>query len=339
MDFVKRIEALYEEYVGFWEKINRTHYDFSTYTLPKLHEELKPRKKVTGSSLDRLKFNSYLRELLLSLPPEKVLKDLGKEVVLWAWVNSTIDDDLQGDFEQVIDNSLGINMELLINARKAVWRDSRTRDFKQIMNLYTRLNGLETVLPMVPLFELLCTHASKEIMFSEEKREEYQLQPLMDRKLKKIHTMMYAIKNKNQEKIFSIYLDAPGAFALCYKNEPQAVAAYTCSTPSTLLIPQLQGINWEFDRSNNIKKKRHARGLVHLDWQASLVDIVAYIGRRQGFTQLGIQSGYNNDWTQKYDEKGKVHLPLDVALQKYDAVAERLGFIQREDKNWYKIIE
>ena len=32
------------------------------------------------------------------------------------------------------------------------------------------------------------------------------------------------------------------------------------------------------------------------------------------------------------------HLPLDVALVKYDKVAERFGFEQRRDKNWYKTL-
>ena len=56
------------------------------------------------------------------------------------------------------------------------------------------------------------------------------------------------------------------------------------------------------------------------------------IAREMKFEQTIIQSAHNNDWI-----KGGLRIPFERSLRRYDENANRLGYSQMKDKNWYKI--
>lgn len=104
------------------------------------------------------------------------------------------------------------------------------------------------------------------------------------------------------------------------------------------MIYQLQGVRpVKIGTDGKPAGNGSSRGLMPINWQKLLVDCVEYIGRQLGYLKIGVQSGHNNRWTIPYVD-GKIHLPLEEALQKYDVVAQRLGFQQGENKDWYKFL-
>ncbi len=128
---------------------------------------------------------------------------------------------------------------------------------------------------------------------------------------------------------FKIYLDAPTGICLLYRNKPNAVVSFKKYAPSTLFIPQIQGVQ---QRTPNGMPLNKSWGIEPFDWSALLVAITTVFARRCGFTTVSIQSATNNRWK-----------TCDTALMKrlekyYDNTAKHLGFEQREDKNWYKQI-
>lgn len=136
-----------------------------------------------------------------------------------------------------------------------------------------------------------------------------------------------------------VYMDAPIGLGLIYINKPNAITSFIPLDEKTLMIRQLQGLptGWiDYDQRFKAKwiRNGHSRGLFPLDWQKLLIIKVSELAKEFGFTEIGIRSGYNLDWV-KRKKLGNICFELEDALKKYDWVAERLGFEQMEDKNWY----
>lgn len=80
------------------------------------------------------------------------------------------------------------------------------------------------------------------------------------------------------------------------------------------------------------EKRDYSTGLhAGILWRDTLVESWAVIGRQLSLSHIAIRSSANNPWNcDSYQER---------FWQGYDAVAERLGFMQQPDGNWLKSLD
>jgi hypothetical protein len=146
-------------------------------------------------------------------------------------------------------------------------------------------------------------------------------------------------KDETKGKYFSIYLDAPVGICLMYKDNPSALTSFMPETKDTLTIHQLQGIRpfRRYYENEELKGKTiSSRGTFGIDWQKLLVTYAENLAKKIGFKRIGIQGGHNNLWIKPNRYAEKAHITLEEALKSYDEVAERIGYAQENNKNWYK---
>ncbi len=137
---------------------------------------------------------------------------------------------------------------------------------------------------------------------------------------------------------YGVYLDTPFGFGLLYRGEPNAIVGFDVPDPDVLMVCQLQGTRAKLVDRHRIIGYKHARGLALIDWQKLLVSYAEGFARGHGIKELGIQSGRKNYWTKEsYD--GEIHISPERALVVYDGAAARLGFGQKADGNWYRVIQ
>lgn len=275
--------------------------------------------------------------LLAHLPPKTVFNELGPDALYWTWVKYPYvphKDKIAG----ALAGFTGKDPEMLEKARLSAWRmlhNKDARDVKSIDRLIEYVNSGR--LGSFPLKEQirLC---SKPGFSMQERENQYLLSAMNTEK-------HYPVSNEVEwgrmadgggNKRFSVYLDAPVGIGLMHKGLP-AAAAGLLSSASTLMIYQLQGIQPHIvDENGKEIGRASSRGLMPIDWQRILVNCAGFVASELGLEEICLRSGYNNKWTKKYEGDGKIHLKLEDALAAYDRVAERLGFEQRDDKNWYK---
>ena len=141
----------------------------------------------------------------------------------------------------------------------------------------------------------------------------------------------------------SIYLDAPAALVLHYKDQPVAVLSAFACTATSLFINQIQATQ-RFELVSDTPEltarphPSHRWELEPLDWKSFLFDTICSIARTTGFTDIIIQSGDNNRWT-KPDASGTLHLPVERARAIYDAFATSKGMVRMPDGNFYLTLD
>lgn len=146
------------------------------------------------------------------------------------------------------------------------------------------------------------------------------------------------------KKAYEVFLDAPAAIALLYKDEPQALVSTMLDVDeSALFINQLQGI-----RGCQIKpgtedsdfalrgKQLSARGLAPLDWRKTMLSVAEQVAINAGYKSVTLQSGTNNYWTLPQSPDKDPHLSQEQAIIAYDKPAARLGFTLNDQGNWSK---
>ena len=337
MDFLARIGELYKEHPQWLGELNRER----SYKFEGLLDMIsEPIERVEVELLESYNKAFPVCTLLMFMDPAVVVKEFGEDVLIWSWLSYGIMDERLELYKTVIDRKKDMNaLEL---SKRVLWSHFFTTEFKSVMKFYDVYMGLEERVESFDLQECLQRHAKLGIMISTERGKDYCLEVLRPRKIMgALQGIGYAEEyfGLNDKSSVNIYLDAPLAVALKYKDEPQAVAAFNFTQEGDALkIYQLQGVLRKvIDDENTVVGKKHARGLMPLCWQDLLVDITSQIAQSEGFTYVAIRSGHNNRWV-KLSLDGTIHLPLDAALHKYDAVAKQLGFVQKEDKDWYKRI-
>ncbi len=139
---------------------------------------------------------------------------------------------------------------------------------------------------------------------------------------------------------YPIYMDTPIALGLMFDGRPAARSGFVPADGDggrALMIYNLMGVLGRiYDKTSGfVKKNIHTGSIYTLDWEKLLVRSVKRLGGELGFDEVAIRSAYNNPVIGKYHEEDTPYLEIGRALKKYDAVAERLGFAQKADRNWY----
>ncbi len=298
--------------------------------------ERDPPRDFSLGILDAYKHGSLLSIVLANLPPEEVFYELGKYVFLWTFLRYPYDNQTSEELHKTVGRITNRNPQILENARLSAKQLLDREDAATVLVIDDMIEKLQAYVDSVDLLGLLVNCAKENVTLSYGRISDYQLLPAFTKNglIGYERTFGRSITNGGS---FDLYLDAPAGIILMYRGQPNAVVGFVPSDPQTLMIYQLQGIQLhKVDEGSGVTGKKSSRGLAPIYWQRLLVECSAYIARELDLERIGILGGYNNMWTHPY--RGVVHLPLDVALTKYDDVAERLGFRQKSDRNWYKRI-
>ena len=181
----------------------------------------------------------------------------------------------------------------------------------------------------IDIFKLLKKNTKIGIKLSDKRISDYSFDIMVSNKEEKdgsgYVTEWDNTYNKKGNKKYNLYLDAPIGIGLFYKKEPNAIISFNSLNKNTIMIRQLQGIKpKKIAASGKTIGRSSSRGLVVLDWQKLLVNIVEYIGYKLNCIQIGMLNSNNIPSTKPVC--GKINLSLKEAITKYDDVALRLGF-------------
>jgi hypothetical protein len=313
------------------------------------------------ASLDMADLDAYpsaftLARLLAHLPPDVVADELGAEALLWAWVHCPPmgeDDPIARRLLDAMRRRFGWQELQLRKARRAVSELGGARSARAVLRTYRMLVAASRreLLDGAHRLDLagLLRGCWERGTPTEEVLSRYGLEPLQtSRDEPEGWARGWGFHVVSRRQAIRIMLDAPLALALTYRGLPRALVAVACADPETLTVHQLQGVRvGSYDRDLvgidgkegvppglKVLRRKGGQGLGGVDWQRALVGCAGALGRAWGFERLLIRSGRKNRWIHPWREDGKVHLPLDKALEKYDAVAERLGFEPTEGGDW-----
>ncbi len=365
MNIVGELKELYKQYPEAKESFrNHAH----TFSLEQLLTKVK-KKPPKEFSLDSLELyedstDSEVRALVLvlaHLPAEVIYQSLGEHVLIWTWTKCLYA-DIGRRLLDDINRITGKDKRLLQKASFVRWNSFDTYNYRKYFDTSTA-----NILASYEIFEKLSLGNLGDISLSEilkicsrdggilsqEILCDYAITGMMSKNDRfgigweqTWGTEKYPLPNKETFKIYHVYLDAPFAFGLMYKGEPNAIIAFNFRERDTLMIHQIQGVqplevdsNYNFIKKKNSNKKNSLGvwGLNPFDWKKALVLYVTEWARQNDFEKIGIKGGRNNRWVHP-DEKGELHLSLEEAEERYDKTAERLGFELRYDGNWYRFI-
>ncbi len=341
MDTIGKLRELYELHPAAKDDFRgRGGMDNYTSSLEHFLRELdqNPPADFSMKTLEVYPDDSPLAIVLAHLPVEVLYSELGDDALLWTWVRYPYKDQ-KNIVAKGIQRVTGRDPQRMEKARLTAWQLLHTDKVSLVRAIYDLNEAvLGGIANSIDLPNLLQAHARKDVQLSNERLTEYSLDPLTtERDLSHGYDATWSANNyQNEDKRHDLWLDSPVGLALLYKRRLNAVIGFFPSEVGTLMIYQLQGVRpTKIGAAGKPVGEGSSRGLMPIDWQKLLVGCIEAIGQKLGYSQIGIQSGHNNEWTRPYRD-GKVHLPLEEALKKYDGVAERLGFRQAGNKNWYR---
>ncbi len=128
-----------------------------------------------------------------------------------------------------------------------------------------------------------------------------------------------------------VYLDTSIGIGMTYKGRLVGVAAAALVAGSVLRIEQLQGVA---GRCTTDEERRESGLYGGFHWRDTLVNAWAGFARHRDIRVLGILGAANNMWLTE-DFHGKPPITEDMLRTSYDHVAQRMGFAQEHDGNWY----
>lgn len=278
---------------------------------------------------------SSLERLLAAIPPEVIFKELGPDALLWTAVNYPVLDDAHKRLRSGVKDLMQIDTVKLERARLAAWRNLHETKGSQVKLMYTMMDDIRNgaLARLAPKVE---NYPRDGAVISGARKKDYSLIPFetADREPegweKTWGPLFYPVQEGEP---CCIWLDAPVAFGIGYKGIPNAVVSFLAE-PGKFIIKQIQGVQRHVIKNGKLVSKKSSRGLAPLDWQRYLDDCVADFSGAYGIHEAVWTGGANNRWIEPLH--GELHMTLDEAVQKYDKVAERLGYTKRDDNNWYK---
>lgn len=305
--------------------------------------EKDPPQDFGRETLETYPHKAHLGAILSNVPTELLIEKVGVDFLLWLWLHAEY--EKQDHIIRAYGEITGKDWILLQTIQKSVQGIGIHQDSFLVEKTYNTITSIDNAVASMDIQTLLQQYAKSDIPSAV-----YTVIP--------VHTVRNEVigcakgwrdvQGNNESERMTIALDAMVGIALLYKNIPQAVCSFMPTNIETFMMYQMQGTRYEkadaqgrFARGNRRKRLlgRGARGLFRLDWQAFLVACTEEIARYNGFSVLGVRSGqYHPSTREWYDETKEVHLPLEKACEIYDSTAQRLGFLQKEDKNWYKSI-
>jgi hypothetical protein len=350
MNLTNRIKKLYEEHPIAIERFKRNLiYDDKN----KFNDSsiiLQKRVRINLEKLERYnsknRNDAHLLNLASAQLPGSVLIDqFGEAFALWTLFNTSSELIFNRLTEEVC-GEMGLAPQLIHNSDLAQWR-----------TFHDITKGANTILQIYELFESLKTDQLDQDQFREHLRNYRTVKkPLSENKLQKYSLRILQTEDgvgahgdekdfgndicEKTMKKYNIWLDAPLALGLMFNEEPQAVVGFIPYSKDTLMINQIQGVHaTKFDDKYEYIGERGARGLFSLNWIDALIDYTVKVALDHDYENLCIQSAKNNKWIEHVKRDGSIPLDHKKALKVYDKTASRLGFVQREDKNWYRLLE
>lgn len=347
----ERIQSLYQQSPSarmFFEVRNSQAY------LQRRMEELKERfpADLSLATLDshekehaRGVYSPFL-ELISYLPPEGVFEEFGEEVLFWAFCHAPFErrEVLLHQYAQLSKKDKG-KLELALHTEeKVTYHLSSNLNSRAILKTYHFLEFLQKGdltgdpsegFSSSSLKNMLQACALPGVILSEQRLAAYRLEGMIMNGTEATgYERNWHYPKHLPEIEFELFLDAPLAISLLYKNEPQGLCSFWLEDQETLLIRQLQGVQKK--KKYSTTKLRSHNGLAPLDWIKFFLSCTAQLAQQFEITTISIQGGENNHYTRVIDSKtGKLKLELQKALQRYDDNARRFGFEQRKDGNWY----
>ncbi|MDP3640426.1 MAG: hypothetical protein Q8R53_04480 [Nanoarchaeota archaeon] len=356
MRFIKRLEELLDASPKICQR-TEAEVKKRGWTVPEILQSLRRTRSLDGSlgSLQALQKKKSamgywsnedcLAHLLSYFPPEAISEQFGQDTFLWllAYKEKIFFTGLWNDED--VQKLTGKNKRTMVRAC------TTAAEFTTVTppTLYRRetifaiadcIDSLQETLISIDLEALLRGNVKEGRTFPRQRSSEYHIQPLHAKENCRGYVKIWdnRIIEKTHQKI-SVYLDVPMALSLFWNDAPAAVAGILPVSPKTLVIYQLQGVKpLLIDEQKKEIGKGGSWGLEPLDWKKLLVESVLHLAGKLGFTEVGIQSGYDNVWRKCGG------LPLERALAIYDGTAQRLGFKQRsflrrnKDQTWYRNI-
>lgn len=242
---------------------------------------------------------------------------------------------------QLLGNKAGRELDLFIKSFRASALLSGRNNFSLVKCCYDLQKDLSSnYFKDFDLKSLLEKNASEGVVLSDKKISSYDLFALrtVDNQAEGYasHWGQRKFSCSKYTKLYDLWLDAPMAVSLFYNREPNAVVSFFPFDERTLMINQLQGISPnKYDENKIFKGKFKARGLVVLDWQKFLVNIVEGVARDFNYDFVAIRGAHNHPDAFPDDYVSSEDLSFSRALKMYDGVAKRLGFKENVERDWY----
>lgn len=331
------VDKIKELYLRFPEAKKELKTDalagFCTYSFENLLKKLEELKDFELKSLES--FDSYvLFKLIAPLPAEVIVKEIGEEIMLFTFLRNSYD----AKFSEKIKKATNKDPDLLTKSLKVTERKFNEKNILLAVRNYHLYEQTITGIPSLNLEKLLKNNSLSKVKWNENKINKYRFEILT----------IEGVQNSGFAKTWGcwygdegnidVYLDAPLGICLMYKERPNAFITFYTKNQETIFVPQIQGVRPHKISGEGLRNgRKSSRGLAVLDWRKLLIESVKEIGKQLNFRAIEIQSAHNNGWT-KTDYRGDVKLPLERGIKIYDNEAERLGFTQRDDKNWYREI-
>ncbi|MDO8556492.1 MAG: hypothetical protein Q7R96_04960 [Nanoarchaeota archaeon] len=331
-DLSERIIGLYHSYPEARETLleRYSEKDFFAVKLKQLQE-----LGMRDVSLDTLElYDKHLRGLVQLLSPfslDQIAEHFDESIGWWLFAKEAE----HGDAMQRI---FGYNRDLLEKARCSAWQlvhcNNDSRLVKRSYELFRSVINQESLPEVVPRLSKY-VHPGRRFVAGQVDR--YDTVGVTTCNSNARGWIVDDYRWDHDDTRYIMFLDAPVGVVLTYDDQPCAMVGVAPVDLETLMIFQLQGVSpRSSELDGSITKNGDAWGVEPFDWQRLLVDYVGDIGKVYGYSRLAIQAGEYNYWLTP--RKGKQHLTFEQAEKKYDKVAQRLGFVQGHDKNWYRMM-
>lgn len=136
---------------------------------------------------------------------------------------------------------------------------------------------------------------------------------------------------------YDLFIDAPTAVALTYKDVPQALIAMRAVSRHSASVVQIQGIRpIRVAADGTFGAAASARGLMPLHWTTCMLHIGEQIARLAGTSSLYVESGTNNRWARP-GKRSDLGFPYEAAYRNYDQAAKNFGYsYDKRTARWKK---
>jgi len=226
---------------------------------------------------------------------------------------------------------------ILLNAAQLnAWGKLRTEDQVVIEKIYELFQFIAHPEEAVDLAEIIPNFANEGSSLSEEQLKRYALCGLRVSRYNIDGHDDYWSRRKINGYEFDVCMDAAVGIGLLYKGKLDekilnAFVSIMTEDADTLLVHEIHGVTGE--KYEEEWKRLFPWGLEPLRWQELLVKIAKKAAQHLGYQRIGILSGHNNI---SVGNNGSRSLSLERAVEIYDGLAKSLGFVQEENKNWYR---
>jgi hypothetical protein len=292
-------------------------------------------ERISVEELETINRKSEISRVLAHLPAEAIIRHFGQDILLWTWLMYPERGKIKDQLRRGVEEITGVDMELLERAQIFEMLVSREDAYHHIMVNYNLLQAQRNGNIGKENLEKILFNARKrgDERVNEQTVKKYSI-TITEPCVKRNHGWDINWKKRRfGNKMYEIYLDAAFGFLLLYNDEPSAVCTFDTTSKKTALIKQFQGTTPKIVDGN--KTKGNAWALAPFDWTRFFVDYTSAWLQQFGFEDIGIQAGQKNRWIHK---RGSHQLPIEMAEARYDGTAQRLGFRQHDDGNWYRRI-